>query len=181
MKRPINKETLIASAGVAIGLFVVIMGFNSGATGRDAQRLPDVIERMTPGPGDQVLQQSQIFVDFIEGYNASLTIDGIALDTTRLDELTDNGATPKPGAQVEIPPTAIYDPGNFTISFLPQDGAPITTLTQGNHTATVLFWKITEGAEKSSFVYVGVFRKLSGQLALCKQLQKNSLRDNSNS
>ncbi|NCX04706.1 MAG: hypothetical protein EBW68_02875, partial [Actinobacteria bacterium] len=105
MKRPINKETLIASAGVAIGLFVVIMGFNSGATGRDAQRLPDVIERMTPGPGDQVLQQSQIFVDFIEGYNASLTIDGIALDTTRLDELTDNGATPKPGAQVEIPPT----------------------------------------------------------------------------
>ena len=149
MKLPINKETLIASAGVAIGLFVVIMGFNSGATGRDAQRLPDVIERMTPGPGDQVLQQSQIFVDFIEGYNASLTIDGIALDTTRLDELTDNGATPKPGAQVEIPPTAIYDPGNFTISFLPQDGAPITTLTQGNHTATVLFWKITEGAEKA--------------------------------
>jgi len=149
MKRPINKETLIASAGVAIGLFVVIMGFNSGATGREAQRLPDVIERMTPGPGDQVLQQSQIFVDFIEGYNASLTIDGIALDTTRLDELTDNGATPKPGAQVEIPPTAIYDPGNFTISFLPQDGAPITTLTQGNHTATVLFWKITEGAEKA--------------------------------
>lgn len=149
MKRPINKETLIASAGVAIGLCVVFMGFNSGATGRDAQRLPDVIERMTPAPGDQVLQQSQIFVDFIDGYNASLTIDGIALDTTRLDELTDNGATPKPGAQVEIPPTAIYDPGNFTISFLPQDGAPITTLTQGTHTATVLFWKITEGPEKA--------------------------------
>lgn len=149
MKRPINKETLVVSAGVAIGLFVIISGFNSGSTGRDAQRLPDVIERMTPGPGDQVLQQSQIFVDFIDGYNASLTIDGIALDTTRLDELTDNGATPKPGAQVEIPPTAIYDPGNYTISFLPQDGAPIETLTQGTHTATVLYWKVAEGPAKA--------------------------------
>jgi len=149
MKRPFNKETLIVSAGVGIGLFVIIMGFNSGATGRDAQRLPDVIERMTPGPGDQVLQQSQIFVDLIDGYNASLTIDGIALDTTRLDQLTDNGSAPKPGAQVEIPPTAIYDPGNYTISFLPQDGAPITTLTQGTHTATVLYWKITEGPGKA--------------------------------
>lgn len=149
MKRPINKETLILSAGVGIGIFLIFIGFNSGATGRDAQRLPDVIERMSPGPGDQVLQQSQIFVDFVDGYNASLAIDGIALETTRLDELSDNGATPKPGAQVEIPPTAIYDPGNFTISFLPQDGAPITSLTQGTHTATVLFWKITEGPDSA--------------------------------
>lgn len=149
MKRPINKETLIVSAGVAIGLFAIITGFNSGATGRDAQRLPEAIERMTPGPGDQVLQQSQIFVDFIDGYNASLTIDGVVLETTRLDELTDNGATPRPGAQVEIPPTAIYDPGNYTISFLPQEGAPIPTLTQGTHTATVLYWKISEGPQKA--------------------------------
>ena len=48
MKRPINKETLIVSAGVAIGLFAIITGFNSGATGREAQRLPEVSERMTP-------------------------------------------------------------------------------------------------------------------------------------
>ena len=137
------------SVGVGIGLFAIITGFNSGATGRDAQRLPDVIERMSPGPGDQVLQQSQIFVDFIDGYNASLTIDGVAIATTRLDELSANGATPKPGAQVEIPPTAIYDPGNYTISFLPQDGAPIETLTQGTHTATVTYWSITEGPEKA--------------------------------
>jgi hypothetical protein len=149
MKRPINKETLIVSLGVAIGLFAIISGFNSGSTGREAQRLPAVIERMTPGPGDQVLQQSQIFVDFIDGYNASLTVDGVALATTRLDELTNNGETPRPGAQVDIPPTAIYDPGNYTISFLPQEGAPIETLTQGTHTATVVYWKITDGPQKS--------------------------------
>lgn len=149
MKRTVSKETLIVSMGVGIGLFVVFMGFNSGATGRDALRLPDVIERMTPAPGDQVLQQSQIFVDFIDGYNATLTIDGIALATTRLDQLSNNGATPLPGAQVDMPPTALYDPGNYTISFLPQEGAQITTLTQGTHTAMVLYWKIIDGPEKA--------------------------------
>lgn len=149
MKRRIDKQTLVVSASVAVGLVLIAMGLGSGATGRDAQRLPDVIERMAPGPGDQVLQQSQIMVDFIEGYEASLVVDGIALETTRLDELSTNGAQPQPGAQVEIPPTAIYDPGNYTISFLPQEGAPITTLTQGMHTATVNFWKVVEGPAKA--------------------------------
>lgn len=149
MKRRIDKQTLIVSAGVALGLTLIVMGLSAGSTGRDAQRLPEVIERMSPGPGDQVLQQSQIFVDFIEGYEASLTVDGIELETTRLDELSTDGAQPRPGAQVEIPPTAIYDPGNYTISFLPQEGAPITTLTQGTHTATVKFWKVIEGPAKA--------------------------------
>ena len=149
MKRRIDKQTLVVSASVAVGLVLIVMGLSSGSTGRDAQRLPDVIERMSPGPGDQVLQQSQIMVDFVEGYEASLIVDGIELETTRLDELSTNGAQPKPGAQVEIPPTAIYDPGNYTISFLPQEGAPISTLTQGTHTATVNFWKVIEGPAKA--------------------------------
>ncbi|MEY3505708.1 MAG: hypothetical protein RI898_461 [Actinomycetota bacterium] len=67
MKRRIDKQTLIVSAGVGLGLFLIITGLQSGTTGRDAQRLPAVIERMSPGPGDQVLQQSQILVDFIDG------------------------------------------------------------------------------------------------------------------
>ena len=149
MKPRIDKQTLLVSAGVAVGLYLVFMGLSGGSTGRSAQNIPDVIERMTPGPGDQVLQQSQVLVDFIDGYNASLTIDGITIPTTRLDELTENGSSPKPGAQVDIPPTAIYDPGNYTISFLPQDGAPISTFTQGEHTAVVKYWKITEGETKA--------------------------------
>lgn len=149
MKRRIDKQTLIVSAGVGLGLFLIITGLQSGSTGRDAQRLPAVIERMSPGPGDQVLQQSQILVDFIDGYEAELTVDGIDIPTTRLDELTGDGAMPKPGAQVEIPSTAIYDPGNYTISFLPQEGAPITTLTQGIHTAVVRYWKVEDGKNKA--------------------------------
>ena len=41
--------------------------------------LPDVIERMSPADGDRVLRQSQIIVDFVEGYEAVMFIDGIEL------------------------------------------------------------------------------------------------------
>lgn len=150
MKRRIDKQTLIVSTGVAVGLVLIVWGFSSGTTGREAQRIPVVIERMSPGPGDQVVQQAQVSVDFVEGYEASLTIDGIILDTTRLDELTDPSKPVKPGAQVELPPTAIYDPGNFIISYTPQDGAPIETFTQGTHTAIVRYWKTVDGPTKAN-------------------------------
>ena len=101
------------------------------------------------GAVDPWTEQPIFFVDFVDGYDATLTIDGIELPITRLDELTANGATPKPGAQVDIPPTAIYDPGNYTISFVPQEGAPITEFTQGVHKASVTYWKVTEGKTKS--------------------------------
>jgi hypothetical protein len=149
VKRPINKQNLLVSAGVAVGLTFMILGFSVGITGREAQRLPASIEQMKPGPGDQVLQQSQIFVDFVDGYEARLTVNGIEMETTRLDELTSQGNSLEPGQQVEIPATAIYDPGNFTISFTPQVGAPIESFTQGEHSAVVTYWKIEDGPNKS--------------------------------
>ena len=149
VKRRINKENLFVSAVIAAGLTLIAVGLAVGTTGREAQRLPDVIEQISPGPGDTVLVQSQVFVDFVPGYAATLIIDGIELETTRLDELSAGGATPRPGAQVEIPPTAIYDPGNFTISYLPQEGGAIESFTQGPHRATVRYWKIEDGPSKA--------------------------------
>jgi hypothetical protein len=141
---------LFVSAGVALGLVLIGMGFQSATTGREAQNIPAVIEEMSPGPGDQVVQQAQISVDLVEGYEASLEIDGIALKTTRLDELSAEGNDAlEPGAQVEIPPTAIFDPGNYIISFTPQEGAPIEVFSQGTHTATVTYWKIIDGKAKA--------------------------------
>ena len=148
VKRPLNRTNLVISVGVGIGLAFILLGLGAAETGRDAQRLPDVIESVNPGPGDEVLRQSQVFVDLVEGYNAELIIDGIALETTRLDELSAQGNA-KPGSQVNIPPTAIYDPGNFTISFLPQEGAPIEKFAQGQHRATVVYWKITDDKSKA--------------------------------
>lgn len=147
VKRRPNRQNLLVSAGLGLGVAIIILGFRSAETGRDAQRLPSVVETISPGPGDEVLRQSQVFVDLVSGYNAVLIIDGVELPVTRLDELT-KGPNVKPGSQVDIPPTAIYDPGNCTISYLPQDGAPIEEFTQGKHSAAIVYWKVTDDRSK---------------------------------
>lgn len=149
MLRRLDREKLLISGVLALGLLLIILGLNAAVTGREAKNLPDTIETISPGPGDTVLRQSQIYVDLVAGFEAVLVLDGLELPVTRLDELQGTGAQPKPGAQVELPPTAIYDAGNFAISFQPQEGAAITGLFQGRHTASVIFWKVDESREKA--------------------------------
>lgn len=148
-RRTFSSQRLITSVGVAVGLVMIIFGFRASQTGRDESGLPDAIERMSPANGDRVLRQSQIIVDFIEGYESILFIDGIELPTTRLDELTSAGQQATPGAQVELPATAVFDPGNFIISFQPQIGAVIESFSQGEHEGKVRYWRIEDGREKS--------------------------------
>jgi hypothetical protein len=140
----VDRTRLALSVAFAAGLALILLGFSVAQTGRDAQRLPDVIASINPGPGDKVLRQSQIIVDFAEPHDAVLVLNGLELPVTRLDELAGAGAPPRPGAQLEIPPTAIYDPGNFIISFQPQEGALIESLRQGEHRAAVIYWRIDQ-------------------------------------
>ena len=145
-----NVPALLASVGIAFGIVLVVTGLNVAVTGRDALNLPEQIEKLSPANNEKVLRQSEIMIDFVAGFEAVLIIDGVEIPTTRLDELSENGKQPKPGEQVEIPPTAIYDPGNYTLSYLPQEGGPITELKQGDHQATVLFWKAPNTREKAT-------------------------------
>jgi hypothetical protein len=145
-----NVPALLASVGIAFGIVLVVTGLNVAVTGRDALNLPEQIEKLSPANNEKVLRQSEIMIDFVAGFEAVLIIDGLEIPTTRLDELSENGKQPKPGEQVEIPPTAIYDPGNYTLSYLPQEGGPITELKQGDHQATVLFWKAPNTREKAT-------------------------------
>jgi len=154
--KKIDYKLLIISVGISAGLVMFIIGMSTGLSGRDATNLPEAIEQISPGQGDQVLQQSQIIVDFIEGYTATLTIDGIELPTTRLDEVVANGKQIAPGAQINLPPTAIFDVGNYIISYLPQPGAPIAEFAQGEHTGSVRFWLIKDG-ENTSRTYSWTF------------------------
>ena len=149
MPRRVDRSRLFVSMGIALGIVLIVFGFASGITGDDARTFPAAIERMSPADGDRVLRQAQIIVDFATGYEASLNIDGIELPVTRLDELSSSGAQPAPGAQVELPATAVFDPGNNVISFQPQSGALIETFAQGEHVATVRYWKILDGPAKS--------------------------------
>ena len=149
MRKRLDRSRLFVSVGISIGVVLIAFGFASGITGDEAREFPASIERMSPADGDRVLRQSQVIIDFVVGYEASLNIDGIELPVTRLDELTTGGAQPAPGAQVELPATAVFDPGNNVLSFQPQDGALIESFAQGEHVATVRYWKILEGPAKS--------------------------------
>ena len=48
MKRPINKQLLLVSVGVACGLILIGMGLQSATTGREAQNIPAVIDGVMP-------------------------------------------------------------------------------------------------------------------------------------
>lgn len=149
MRLRADRTTLMLSCAFGVGLGLIGLGFSAAQTGREAQRLPAVITSINPGPGDSVLRQSQIIVKFDGAYDAVLSVDGIELPVTRLDELTSAGGLLPDGAQIDLPPTAIYDPGNFVISFLPQEGAVIEELGQGEHRATVLYWRIDQTRDKA--------------------------------
>lgn len=149
MRKRLDRSRLLVSVGISIGVVLIAFGFASGITGDEAREFPASIERMSPADGDRVLRQSQVIIDFVVGYEATISIDGIELPVTRLDELTTGGAQPAPGAQVELPATAVFDPGNNVLSFQPQVGALIESFAQGEHVATVRYWKILEGPAKA--------------------------------
>jgi hypothetical protein len=142
-RRP-SIEMVLISAGLALGLMMVVLGFMSATTGRDALGYPDQIVGVSPAPNDrQVLSQTEISVDLIDGYEAELILDGISIPTTRLEDAAPQDV--KPGQQIELPKTAIYDQGNSLIRFEPTEGAAVEKYDVGVHKVTVLFWKIEEG------------------------------------
>lgn len=147
MARRPDWKLLLASLGIAAGIVFVVFGVSRSVTGRDQQRLPDAIESVEPIRGaTQAPQQTQVFVDLQEGYEASLVIDDIALETVSLDEL---GGLAEPGQQITLPPKAVFESGNDTISYTPVEDGPIESFSTGLHTATVVFGLAIDGPTRA--------------------------------
>jgi hypothetical protein len=151
-KRKFDRGLFIASLAIACGLVLIIFGFTSAITGTDGVDRPEAIESVQPVENAvQVLQQDQIIVDLLAGYEARLVIDGIELPTTMIGQSdVDPNVQAQPGQQIDLPTTAVFDPGNAVISFQPVEGALIETLTEGTHEATVYFWKTEESSDQAS-------------------------------
>lgn len=148
-RRGFDRGLFIASFVIACGLVLIIWGMTSAMTGNDGINRPDEIESVQPVENAlQVLQQERIVVDLAPGFQGRLEIDGIALPTEIIGQtVVDPGAQPAPGAQVDLPTTAIYDPGNNIVSFQPVDGALVETLTPGLHEARIVFWDLKDGPD----------------------------------
>ena len=134
---------------IALGVVLVFVGINSSVTGDEAQNLPDQIESTLPvRSAAQVQQQESIVVDLVDGYTGTLSVNNVLLETVSLADVSSDGV--EPGAQVALPKTTIFEPGNFTLSFTPTDGAAVEEYLTGVNTATVTYWKIIEGPSFAS-------------------------------
>ena len=134
---------LIASLVIACGGVLIVWGLADAMTGDDGIDRPAAIESVTPVENAvQVLQQEGVVVDFEYGYEAKLFVDGIELPITMLGQID-----VAPGEMIELPPTAVFDPGNAVLSFQPVEGAVIESFAEGRHEAKVVFWKTDEGED----------------------------------
>jgi hypothetical protein len=155
-----QRRLLVCSLVIAGGIVMIILGFMSSVTGRKALALPATIENIDPVRGAvRVPSQTEVFVDLQSGYTGVLVIDGVELQTVDPNDPNDPlaPAAPVPGQQVTLPPTTIYERGNATLTFVPTKGARIESFTQGNHTATVIFWKIVGGSRLRASTYTWTF------------------------
>jgi hypothetical protein len=150
-RRRLDRGLLAASLVIATGLVLIIYGVTSAVTGNDGIDRPEAIESVQPVENAiQVLQQDQIIVDLLPGFEARLVVDGVELPTTIIGQSeVDPTEQPDPGEQIDLPTTAVFDPGNAVLSFQPVDGALIESFSEGEHEVTVFFWPIEDGPEQA--------------------------------
>ena len=142
LRRP-QLSLLVASLIIAICVVAIGVGISIAVTGVDRQGLPDTIEEISPlRAASQVPSQTQIFVDLQSGFTGVLIIDGLELETINLDDVNNDA---KPGQEVTLPPTTIFEPGNATLTFDPSPESTISEFSQGEHIVKVIYWKILEG------------------------------------
>jgi hypothetical protein len=139
----VDKTMVIVSLVIGLGLALVTRGLMVGVTGDDRVDLPERIEEVVPVPdAEQALSQSSVFVDLVSGHTGVLIIDGVEIETVDVSEIADDGV--QPGQQVSVPAATVYEPGNATLTFTPGDTAVITEFAEGEHRATVLYWRLDE-------------------------------------
>jgi hypothetical protein len=149
-KRSNRFVLLLSSFGIAAGLVLIGIGLLSAETGRAALDLPSAIQSTDPIRGSvRVPSQTPVFVDLAEGHTGVFIIDGRELETIDLGETRNPQQRPDDGAQVDVPPGVVYEAGNATLTYTPNDEGPIEEFSEGLHTVQVVYWKITEGRESA--------------------------------
>jgi len=147
-RRPFDWKLWFASLPIAVGVLLIAYGVNTAITGDDVAKLPEQIESISPVPDAvQVLAQTNIVVDLEEGYEGTLTVDGVEFETLMLEDFSNPNV--EPGTQVDIPAGVLFEPGNDTLTFTPGPDIAITKFTEGNHTVRVVYWRTSVGEQEA--------------------------------
>lgn len=152
-RRP-NFKLLLASFVIALCIVAIGFALSLAVTGNEGAHLPNYIERIEPVAGaTQTPAQASVLVDLVSGYEGVLIIDGLELETVNLNALRD---PTKPGQQITLPPTTVYESGNATLTFDPSPESSISSFSQGKHIVQVIYWETVEG-RGSARVYTWSF------------------------
>lgn len=146
LRRPIDPKLMLASFGLAVGLALIVFGFGSARTGHDATGLPPEVELIFPQPGDRVLRQTSVLADLIPGYTGKLIIDDQDIGVVEVQA----AEKVQPGQEVNggIVVTK-FDLGSNTLTYEPQQGAPIAQFAPGPHRVKLVYWRIDLGPDSA--------------------------------
>jgi hypothetical protein len=151
-RRPFDRVQFLLSIGIAVGLVFIAMAVRDGVTGKAASGLPIGIEVINPTSGSRQLRQASVQVKLTSGYKGQLIINGEAIP---VDELTasDNPLVSQPSVKSK---NTVFDAGNSTLTYQPQEGAPIDKFSPGTQTVRVDYWKIATPDQHLTFDYTFV-------------------------
>lgn len=111
---------LAALVGVSVLYFVK-------APGSSNEPVSTVIESITPANGDKTLQNGQLKVDLLTGWDARLTIDGVPIPDDELSKVAPLG----------------------TITFQPGPGKALESFPAGQNCVVMTYWQIATGPDNS--------------------------------
>jgi hypothetical protein len=101
-----TKQKLALAVPLVIAAVAVVAAFFVG--GNDTPQADDrIVEAIIPGNNDKVLQQAEVGIDLQSGWDASLTIDGIAIPLDQYTKIVPQGRVsfePGPGKALEFLP-----------------------------------------------------------------------------
>lgn len=116
----------------AVGAMVAV-AVDGGSSTRAASDRDPAIEALIPTPDADVLRQSQVGIDLVEGYRADLTVNG----------------TPIPPDQIVGSGDAASQPSLGLYLFAPGEGQAVESLRPGLNCVSAEFWRATEPNRRS--------------------------------
>ncbi len=126
---PRGLQTALLILVVLIAMAGLVFTVSLATTGNDntSAALPDSVDRLIPGSGDEVLAQSPLGVDLANGYDAFLIVNGVEIKTQE-DGLSKNL-------------------GLGLVQFQPGPGKPIESLNPEQNCVVAMVWQQSEGEE----------------------------------
>lgn len=112
---------LLALVAVVV-VFLVVGDDGNGGTPQD-----QVIEALIPGEQEATLQQGEVGIDLLAGWDASLVVDGVDIPDDQLDKLTDLGI----------------------VTYTPGQGKAVEFWRAGQSCVTATYWQLATGPETS--------------------------------